>query len=94
MRIVWTEPALCDLHSLRGYVAQNKPFAADRQVGLILAAVAGMAEFPGSGQAGRGKWARELVVGKTPNLIPYRLREDKIEVLRVLHGRQRWPETL
>ena len=94
MQIVWTEPALRDLSSLRVYVAQDKPSAADKQVALILAAVAGMAAFPESGREGRRKGTRELVVGKTPYLVPYRLREDRIEVLRVLHGRQRWPESL
>lgn len=94
MQITWTELALRDLSSLRIYVAQDKPSAADKQVGFILAAVAGLAAFPESGREGRRKGTRELVVGRTPYLVPYRIRGDRVEVLRVLHGRQRWPETL
>jgi toxin ParE1/3/4 len=34
---------------------------------------------------------RELVVGCAPYVLPYRVRGDVVEILRVLHGRQRWP---
>ena len=37
---------------------------------------------------------RELVIRQTPYLVPYRIRGECIEVLAVLHGRQRWPDTL
>jgi toxin ParE1/3/4 len=33
---------------------------------------------------------RELVVAGTPYIIPYRLRRDRLELLAVLHGRQKW----
>jgi toxin ParE1/3/4 len=33
-----------------------------------------------------------LVVSRTPYLLPDRVRGELIEVLRVLHGRQRWPD--
>jgi toxin ParE1/3/4 len=35
-----------------------------------------------------------LVVNRTPYVVPYRLRGATIEILRVLHGRQRWPDRL
>jgi len=92
MRVVWTEPALRDLASLRAYIAKDKPSAADGQAELIVMAVAGLASFPESGRAGRREGTRELVVGKTPYIVPYRISGDRIEVLRVLHGRQRWPD--
>ncbi len=66
MQVVWTEPSLRDLASLRAYIAKDKPPAADRQAELIIMAVAGLASFPESGRAGRRKGTRELIVGKTP----------------------------
>jgi toxin ParE1/3/4 len=33
-----------------------------------------------------------LVIGRTPYIVPYRLRGEIIEILAVMHGRQRWPE--
>lgn len=94
MRIVWTEPALRDLAAARAYIARDKPPAADRQVERVLAAVTSLLRFPESGRPGRRTGTRELVVNQTPYIAPYRLRGDVVEVLRVLHGRQRWPDRL
>jgi plasmid stabilization system protein ParE len=74
MRIVWTAPALGDLRALRVYIAHEKPAAAVQQVEHILAAVDGLMRFPESGRPGRRAGMRELVVGKTPYIVAYRLR--------------------
>lgn len=68
--------------------------AADRQVELVLAAVAGLLQFLNSGRPGRRAGTRELVVDRTPYIVPYRVRGELVEVVRVLHGRQRWPDAL
>jgi toxin ParE1/3/4 len=89
MRIVWTAPAISDLRALRAYIGQDQPAAA-QQVEHILAAASGLVRFPESGRPGRRSGTRELVIGRTPYLV-YRARGDAIQILRVLHGRQRWP---
>ena len=94
MRVVWTARALRDLASLRAYIWQDNPAAAERQVERILAVAARLAEFPETGRPGRRAGTRELVVSRTPYLLPYRIRGELVEVLRVLHGRQRWPDAL
>jgi toxin ParE1/3/4 len=94
MRVVWTAWALRDLASLRAYIWQNNPAVAERQVERILAAAARLAEFPETGRPGRRAGTRELVVTRTPYLVAYRVRGELVEVLRVLHGRQRWPNPL
>lgn len=94
MRLVWTEPALRDLAAARAYIALDNPFAAARQMEYIFAAVETLPRFPESGRPGRRPGTRELVVGRTPFIVPYRIRGDLIELLRVLHGRQRWPDSL
>ncbi|HEX4078504.1 MAG TPA: type II toxin-antitoxin system RelE/ParE family toxin [Rhizomicrobium sp.] len=88
MRIAWTAPALRDLGSIRAFVAQGNPMAALRQVEIILSAAAGLSDFPHSG---RRAGTRELVLSRTPYLIAYRVRGHVVQILRVLHGRQRWP---
>ncbi len=92
MRIVWTALALRDLASARAYIAQDNAPAADRQVARVLAAVDSLRQFPDIGRPGRGAGTRELVVNRTPYIAAYRVRGDAIEILRVLHGRQRWPD--
>jgi len=92
MQVVWTARALRDLGSLRAHIARDRPEAAERQVERILAAAARLAQFPDIGRPGRRAGTRELVVSQTPYLMPYRVRGERVEVLRVLHGRQRWPD--
>jgi toxin ParE1/3/4 len=94
MRIVWTAPALRDLEAARAYITLDRPSAAEKQAESIITAVAGLRHFPETGRAGRRDGTRELVVGRTPYLVPYRIRGETIEILRVLHGRQKWPDTL
>ena len=94
MRIVWTEPALRDLASLRAYIGRDKIGAANRQLEIVIAAVANLARFPDAGRLGRCPGTRELVIGRTPYLVAYRSRGELVDVLRVLHGRQRWPDRL
>jgi toxin ParE1/3/4 len=94
MRIVWTELALRDLAAARAYIARDNPPVADRQVERVVAAIASLLRFPESGRPGRRAGTRELVVSRTPYVVPYRVRGDTVEVLRVLHGRQRWPDRL
>ncbi len=60
----------------------------------ILTAVEHLAELPNLGRPGRVSGTRELVVPGTPYVIPYRLRSDRLEVIAVFHGRQRWPNRL
>jgi toxin ParE1/3/4 len=92
MRLVWTAPALHDLAAARAYIARDNPGAADRQVRLVLATVGSLLRFPEIGRPGRRKGTRELVINRTPYIAAYRVCGDQIEVLRVMHGRQRWPD--
>lgn len=73
------------------YIAQDDPQAAARVAILIEDAVAMLAERPALGRPGRVPGTRELVVAGTPYLVPYRVREARIDILRVFHGRRRWP---
>ena len=34
---------------------------------------------------------RELVVAGTPYIVIYRVGRERIDILRVVHGAQRWP---
>jgi plasmid stabilization system protein ParE len=94
MRIVWSASALRDLAVIRERIAAENPAAAERQIRLVLAAISRLASFPQVGRKGRIEGPCELVGSRTPYVVPYRLRENTIEIARVLHARQRWPERL
>jgi plasmid stabilization system protein ParE len=43
--------------------------------------------------AGLATWSERasLVVPQTPYVIPYRVRRERLELIAVFHGRQKWP---
>jgi toxin ParE1/3/4 len=73
------------------YIAKDDPNTARNAVQRIRAAVDHLADYPSIGRTGRLPLTRELIVGGTPWVIVYRVREDAVEVIRVLHGAQSWP---
>jgi|SRR5262245_16297782 len=94
MRIQWYEDALHDLRSLRRYIAQDNAVAASKVVKKILYAVNMLSEQPGMGRPGRIANTRELIVSRTPYIVPYRVKHHAIEILRVFHCAMQWPEDL
>lgn len=92
MRIRWTEPAAHDLTTICDYVNEHgSPDAARRAALAIYEVVGTLVKFPQRGRPGRKENTRECVVPGLPWIVIYRLREDNIEVIRILHGAQRWP---
>lgn len=91
MRVRWVRNALANLNSEAEYIARDNPAAASRIVNLIMTAVEHLSEHPALGRAGRVPGTRELVISGTPYIIPYRIRENTVEVLRVFHAARRWP---
>ena len=92
MIIVWSSRAISHLGDLREYIARDHPGAANRIAMMLLAAVERLAELPNLGRPGRAAGTRELVVPGTPYVIPYRLRGDRLEIVGVFHGGQKWPK--
>jgi toxin ParE1/3/4 len=92
--IVWSLRAIGHLADLRSYIARDNPNAANRIAGALLDAVECLAELPNLGRPGRVAGTRELVVPGTPYVIPYRVQGDRLEVIAVFHGRQKWPKRL
>jgi len=92
MRIRWTELAQRDFTNICDYTEeQNGPAAARRIALRIYEAIGLLAQFPGRGRPGRKPDTRELIFTGLPFLAVYRLREDAVEITRILHGAQKWP---
>jgi len=83
--------AINDLQEVRDYIEAENPRAARSVVLRILDAVDRLTNFPGLGRPGRVPNTRELVVDHTPFIVPYRVRHDQIDILRVYHQARRWP---
>jgi toxin ParE1/3/4 len=81
------------LEAIGDYIARENPAAAARIVERILAHVDALGTHPHLGRPGRIADTRELVVPGTPFVVPYRVRDERVEVLSVFHGARRWPES-
>ncbi len=92
MRLGWTNQAINDLESLRSYIEKDKPDAARNMVLQITTAAKNLVDYPNIGRPGRIPNTRELVVTGTPYILPYWMKRDTLEILRVLHGAMKWPE--
>ncbi len=93
LKIRWLRRALANLEAEAAYIAEERPEAAAIVVTRIVEAVELLAEQPALGRSGRVVGTRELVVAGTPYLVPYRVRRDAVEILRVFHTARRPPET-
>jgi len=93
MKLVWSPEAIDDLISIQQYIAKDDARTAHKVMLTITTLVEHqLAEFPNSGHKGRVAGTLELVVPGLPFVIPYRVTQTTIDVLRVYHTSRRWPD--
>ena len=88
----WLRKSLRNLDGEATYIASDDAKAARLVVERVVGAVAMLADQPGLGRPGRVPGTRELIVKKTRYLVPYRVRGETLEILRVFHTSRRLPE--
>ena len=92
MLIRWTKPAADDFTRICDYTEEHfGPEQAHRTAEGIYDSAESLNTMPNRGRLGRKPNTRELVISGLPYLIVYRVREDVIEINRILHGAQKWP---
>ena len=92
MRVKWLRAARANLIAVSEYIAHDNPDAAAKTVAAIVKAVATLEHFPALGRPGRISGTRELVVSETPYIVPYRVRGDIVQLIRVFHAARKWPD--
>jgi toxin ParE1/3/4 len=92
VRVRWLRTANCNLDAAVEYIAREDPDAAREIYAYIRARVATLGKHPEIGRPGRVFGTRELVVEKYSYLIPYRIRGDEVQIIRVFHTSQSLPE--
>lgn len=92
MRIVWSPQARRDLREIYLHILPENRAAARALHARIRESILRLADMPQRGRPGRVPGTRELVVPGTRYLVPYRVTEDTLQVLRVYHGARKWPE--
>jgi toxin ParE1/3/4 len=92
MRVKWLRSALQNPHQAVHYIAQDNPIAASEAAESIWEAATRLEQHPHMGRPGRLNGTRELVVPRLPYVIRYRIKTETVEILRIHHMAQRWPE--
>lgn len=92
MKIVWTEPAREDLRNIFEYIAEENPKAARILLGKIKERATVLQDNPLIGRVGHINGTRELVMTGTQYILPYRVKDDQIQILAVFHGARQRPD--
>ncbi|HYJ87925.1 MAG TPA: type II toxin-antitoxin system RelE/ParE family toxin [Pyrinomonadaceae bacterium] len=86
-QIVWTDPAIEDLRELHAYIARDSELYASGFVERLISATERLADHAEMGRVvpeSNNDSIRELLYQNYR--IIYRLKDDHVEVLSVLHG--------
>jgi toxin ParE1/3/4 len=92
MNIQWTTPAMEELVAAYHYVTSENPAAAQRITNYIWETVDVLARHPMAGRKGRVRGTRELIVPGTPFLVAYKVEQNEVWILAVMHGARKWPK--
>jgi len=90
VQVVWTRGALYQLTATGAYIGEDSPDVALSVVQRIFASADLLADFPQFGALTDRPNTRTYKVPQLPYRVFYRVRPrlDRIEVLRVAHGRR------
>jgi len=88
--IRWLHLAEKDLDDLFAFVARDSLTTAEKEVERVIGEVARLQAHPAMGRSGRVPETRELVIA--PYIVAYRVKGNVVQILRVLHSAQAWPD--
>ena len=94
MQIKWTKKAISNLEKEFEYIAKDNPEAAEKIAKQIKETVEKLKTYKLIGRPGRFSSIRELVIPKLPYIIPYRIKKDTIEIIRILHTARKTPKNI
>jgi len=92
MKIRWSPEAADDLERIVRRIQENNPTAARNVANTIYRGIGSLISSPQRGRIGRSAGSRELVFTPLPYIAVYRMKANIIEVSRIYHGAQSWPQ--
>jgi len=87
LSVIWTDEARDNLASIRAYIQQFSPLAAQRFSLRLVNAAERLAASPRVGRS-TSRGHRELVVVR-PYIIRYRITDEAVFIIRIRHGARR-----
>ncbi|MCX7170754.1 MAG: type II toxin-antitoxin system RelE/ParE family toxin [Proteobacteria bacterium] len=94
MQVKWLRRALENLDDEAAYIAKDSPRVAAEFVVHMRDSAAMLADHPNMGRPGRISGTRELIATRFSYILPYRVRGDIMEVLRLFHTARQWPKRM
>jgi toxin ParE1/3/4 len=91
MQVEWLRCALRNLEREAAYIARDNPQAAAALVMEADESTRLLTRHPDMGRPGRVPGTRELGLPHFPYIIPYRVKAQRVEILRVFHTSRKWP---
>ena len=80
-----------DLDENLDYIADDDPLEAIKVLDAIEDQAALLIDNSDLGRPGRVAGTRELVISGTRLVVAYQVQGNEVQLLRLLHGSQRWP---
>ena len=94
MRLLREAAFEADVNDNLDYIADDNPREAIRIDDAIENQTALLIDNPELGRSGRVGGTRELVISGTRFVVAYRVQGNEVQLLRLLHGSQRWPDEI
>jgi len=91
MQVFWLQRAINELRAERVYIAKRNPSAAGEVADYLYQASLRLATLPYNAPESESKGYRELILTRYryPYIIRYRIKGDRVEILRMIHGRRK-----
>lgn len=91
--IKWTESSWEDLDGITDYLlGEGVPFEeVEGYIKRIFKAPEHLSTLPGAGKPGRMPNTREWLVKDTPYALIYRVKDNMVQILRVMHSSRQLP---
>lgn len=94
MRLEWSAWAQADRDAIFNHIEASNPRAAVTMDKRISDRLKLLCRLPRSGRPGRVEGTRELVISRTPYVVAYRIFDDTVRILRLLHSSRQWPDDM
>jgi toxin ParE1/3/4 len=89
MNIRYKARALRHLEQIHNHIAKDDPAAASRTAARIVHSIGRLSRFPWSARPGVVAGTRILVVPGLPYVVIYRVHEEHVDVIAILHTARR-----
>ncbi len=91
MRLFWSADAVADRTGILDWYSAENPAVALATDAALSRHAKRLRRFPQLGRPGRVEGTREAPLPRTPFILVYRVADDTMTILRVLHGARQWP---